>query len=160
MLMMVDMAAVMLMPVMMLVVMAMSVVMPMAVRVRVLLLMTVGVTVTVPLLTVMALGMGESMLSAEEIRHVMIVVLMRSIQHHVEIAAIEASLCHARNADLVAIDGERRERIAKTRLVPSKIEQRSDGHIAADAAGAIKIEGLAHDARTFPHSTRCEARPT
>lgn len=158
MLMMVGMAVPMVMAVMMLVVMAMSMVMPMALRVLV--LMTVGMSVAEPLLAVMALGMGESMLSTEEIRHVMIVVLMRSIQNHVEIAAIEARLCHARNADLVAIDGERRERIAKARLVPSKIEQRSDGHIAADAAGAIKIEGLAHDARPFPHSTRCKARPT
>lgn len=158
MLMMVGMAVPMVMAVMMLVVMAMSMVMPMAVSVLV--LMTVGMSVAEHLLAAMALGMGESMLSAEEIRHVMIVVLMRSIQHHVEIAAIEARLCHARNADLVAIDGERRERIAKARLVPSKIEQRSDGHIAADAAGAIKIEGLAHDARPFPHSTRRKARPT
>ena len=114
----------------------------------------VGVLVVVVAGVVMPVAVTMVVVASMEVRHIVVVVLMRLIEHHIEVAAVDTRLLDAAYAHLVAIQRQARERIAQARLVGARIEQRRDGHIAADAVRAIQIERLTH---SFPFLPPLEA---
>ena len=79
---------------------------------------------------------------AVQVRHVVVVVLVRRIQHHVEVAAVYPVRLRARHADVVAVQGQARERGAHGLLVCAKVQQGRDHHVAAYAACALQVQGL------------------
>ena len=76
----------------------------MVVPVAVLVLMIVPVAVLVFMPMVVAMPVPFFPVLAKEPRHVVVVVLVRLIELHVEVAGVKAALCHAAHADLEAVD--------------------------------------------------------
>ena len=74
---------------------------------------------------------------AVEPGHIVIVVLEPLCKLDVEIAGVDAMLVYARHGDRKAVDRQRGELFAQVLLVGAQVEQGRDGHIAADARGAI-----------------------
>ena len=69
--------------------------------------------------------------------HVVVVVLELFCQLNVEIAGVDAMLVYARDGDCKAVDRQCGELFAQVLLAGAQVEQGRDGHIAADARGAV-----------------------
>ena len=69
--------------------------------------------------------------------HVVVVVLELFCQLNVEIAGVDAMLVYARDGDRKAVDRQCGELFAQVLLAGAQVEQGRDGHIAADARGAV-----------------------
>ncbi len=76
---------------------------------------------------------------AVQVRHVVVVVLVGIVEHHVEVAGIQAVLRHARHAHREPLHRQAVEGCAHRCLVGSRIEQRRDQHVAADARAAFQV---------------------
>ena len=88
----------------------------------------------VALMLVRVLG---SCFVAVEPGHIVIVVLELLCKLDVEIAGVDAMLVYARHGDRKAVDRQRGELFAQVLLAGAQVEQGRDGHIAADARGAV-----------------------
>ena len=110
--------------------------------VAVLMLVLVAVTVLV-LVTVAVLLVGFFPVLPKEPRHVVVVVLMLVVKLHIEVAGVEAALCHAAHADLEAVDGKGAQRGQEPLLARAQVQERRHGHVAADAGGPVHDEGAA-----------------
>ena len=106
------------------------------VAVLVLVLMLVLVAVPMPLV-------GFFPVLSKEPRHVVVVVLVLVVKLHVEVAGVEAALCHAAHADLEAVDGQGVQRGQEPLLARAQVQERCHGHVAADAGGPVHDEGAA-----------------
>lgn len=69
----------------------------------------------------------------------MVVVVMLFVENHIEIKALDGVLHHTSGNDLNAFLAEPFEGFPHHAFVSSEVEQRSDCHVAADPAAAIKI---------------------
>ena len=67
----------------------------------------------------------------------MVVVLELLCQLNVKVAGVDAMLVYACNGNLKAADRQRGELFAQVLLAGAQVEQGRDGHIAADARGAV-----------------------
>lgn len=112
--------------------------------------MIVGMLVAAHMVT----GMMALATFAVQIGHVMVMVFVRRIEHDVKITAVDSGFLHATDAYLISRNGQARQRVTQTRLVGTQVKQGSDGHIAADAVCAIKIERLSHDLPVSAHRNR------
>ncbi len=74
---------------------------------------------------------------AVEPGHIVIVILELLCKLDVEIAGVDAMLVYARHGDRKAVDRQRGELFAQVLLAGAQVEQGRDGHIAADARGAV-----------------------
>ena len=74
---------------------------------------------------------------AVEPGHIVIVVLEFLCKLDVEIAGVDAMLAYACDGDRKAVDRQRGELFAQVLLAGAQVEQGRDGHIAADARGAV-----------------------
>ena len=74
---------------------------------------------------------------AVEPGHIVIVVLELLCKLDVEIAGVDAVLVYARHGNLKAVDRKRGELLAQVLLAGAQVEQGGDGHVAADARGAV-----------------------
>ena len=74
---------------------------------------------------------------AKEPGHVVVVVLELLCQLNVKVAGVDAMLVYACNGNLKAADRQRGELFAQVLLAGTQVEQGRDGHIAADARGAV-----------------------
>lgn len=74
---------------------------------------------------------------AVEPGHIVIVVLELLCKLDVEIAGVDAMLVYARDGDRKAVDRQCGELFAQVLLAGAQVEQGRDGHIAADARGAV-----------------------
>ena len=74
---------------------------------------------------------------AVEPGHVVVVVLELLCQLNVKVAGVDAMLVCACNGNLKAVDRQRGELLAQMLLAGAQVEQGRDGHIAADARGAV-----------------------
>ena len=74
---------------------------------------------------------------AVEPGHIVIVVLELLCKLDVEIAGVDAMLVCTRDGDRKAVDRQRGELFAQVLLAGAQVEQGRDGHIAADARGAV-----------------------
>lgn len=74
---------------------------------------------------------------AVEPGHIVIVVLELLCKLDVKVAGVDAMLVCARDGDRKAVDRQRGELFAQVFLAGAQVEQGRDGHIAADARGAV-----------------------
>ena len=74
---------------------------------------------------------------AVEPGHIVIMVLELLCQLNVKVAGVDAMLVYACNGNLKAVDRQRGELFAQVFLAGAQVEQGRDGHIAADARGAV-----------------------
>ena len=74
---------------------------------------------------------------AVEPGHIVIVVLEILCKLNIEIAGVDAMPVYARDGDRKAVDRQRGELFAQVFLAGAQVEQGRDGHIAADARGAV-----------------------
>ena len=74
---------------------------------------------------------------AVEPGHIVVVVFEFLCKLDVEIAGVDAMLVYACNGNLKAVDRQRGELFAQMLLAGAQVEQGRDGHIAADARGAV-----------------------
>ena len=79
----------------------------------------------------------DSSLITVEPGHIVIVVLEFLCQLDVEIAGVDAMLVCARDGNRKAADRQRGKLFAQVLLAGAQVEQSRDGHIAADARGAV-----------------------
>lgn len=79
----------------------------------------------------------DSCFVAVEPGHVVIVVLELLCQLNVKVAGVDAMLVCTRDGDCKAVDRQRGELFAQMLLAGAQVEQGRDGHIAADARGAV-----------------------
>lgn len=110
--------------------------------------MAVGLMVMVVCVLVFVLAMAmmvvlvlvhmlDSCFVAVEPGHVVIVVLELLCKLDVKITGVDAMLVCTRDGDRKAVDRQRGELFAQVLLVGAQVEQGCDGHIAADARGAV-----------------------
>ena len=103
--------------------------------------MLVAVFVFMPAMVMMVVLMLVRVLGscfvAKEPGHVVVVVLELLCQLNVKVAGVDAMLVYACNGNLKAADRQRGELFAQVLLAGAQVEQGRDGHIAADARGAV-----------------------
>ena len=106
-----------------------------------LMVMLVAVFVFMPAMVMMVVLMLVRVLGscfvAKEPGHVVVVVLELLCQLNVKVAGVDAMLVYACNGNLKAADRQRGELFAQVLLAGTQVEQGRDGHIAADARGAV-----------------------
>ena len=106
-----------------------------------LMVMLVAVLVFVLAMVMMVVPMLVRVLDgcfvAVEPGHIVIVVLELLCQLNVKVAGVDAMLVCARNGNLKAADRKRGELLAQLFLAGAQVEQGRDGHVAADARGAV-----------------------
>ena len=120
----------------------MMVLVAMAVGLMVMLVrMLVAVFVFMPAMVMMVVLMLVRVLGscfvAKEPGHVVVVVLELLCQLNVKVAGVDAMLVCTRDGDRKAVDRQRGELFAQVLLAGTQVEQGRDGHIAADARGAV-----------------------
>ena len=103
--------------------------------------MLVAVFVFMPAMVMMVVLMLVCVLGscfvAKEPGHIVVVVLELLCQLNVKVADVDAMLVYACNGNLKAADRQRGELFAQVLLAGTQVEQGRDGHIAADARGAV-----------------------
>lgn len=106
-----------------------------------LMVMLVAVLVFVLVMVMMVVLMLVHVLGARfvavEPGHIVIMVLELLCQLNVKVAGVDAMLVYACNGNLKAVDRQRGELFAQVLLAGAQVEQGRDGHIAADARGAV-----------------------
>lgn len=100
-------------------------------------LMAVLMLVMVMMVVLVLVRVLGSCFVAVEPCHVVVVVLELFCQLNVEIAGVDAMLVYARDGDRKAVDRQCGELFAQVLLAGAQVEQGRDGHIAADARGAV-----------------------
>lgn len=97
----------------------------------------VFVLIMVMMVVLMLVRVLGSCFVAVEPGHIVIVVLELLCKLDVEIAGVDAMLVCTRDGDRKAVDRQRGELFAQVFLAGAQVEQGRDGHIAADARGAV-----------------------
>ena len=69
--------------------------------------------------------------------HIVIVVFELRCKLNIEVAGVDAMLVYARDSDRKAVDRQRGKLLAQVLLAGAQVEQGRNGHIAADARGAV-----------------------
>ena len=109
----------------------------MLVAVHVFMLVAVFVFVLVMVMMVVLVRVLGSCFVAVEPGHIVIVVLELLCKLDVEIAGVDAMLVCTRDGDRKAVDRQCGELFAQALLAGAQVEQGRDGHVAADARGAV-----------------------
>lgn len=106
-----------------------------------LMVMLVAVLVFVFAMVMMVVLMLMCVLGARfvavEPGHVVVVVLELLFQLNVKVAGVDAMLVYACDGNLKPVDRQRGELFAQVLLAGAQVEQGCDGHVAADARGAV-----------------------
>ena len=105
--------------------------------VRMLVAVFVFMSAMVMMVVLMLVRVLGSCFVAKEPGHVVVVVLELLCQLNVKVAGVDAMLVYACNGNLKAADRQRGELFAQVLLAGAQVEQGRDGHIAADARGAV-----------------------
>ena len=100
-------------------------------------LMAVLVFVFAMIMMLMLMCVLASCFVAVEPGHVVIMVLELLCQLNVKVAGVDAMLVYAGDGNLKAADRQRGELFAQVLLAGAQVEQGCDGHVAADARGAV-----------------------
>ena len=109
----------------------------MVMLVRMLVAVFVFMSAMVMMVVLMLVRVLGSCFVAKELGHVVVVVLELLCQLNVKVADVDAMLVYACNGNLKAVDRQRGELFAQVLLAGAQVEQGRDGHIAADARGAV-----------------------
>ena len=78
---------------------------------------------------------------AVQIGHVVVVVLVRSVQYYVKIAGIQSGFFHAADVDAKPVQRQTCQRLAQHGFARAQVQQRRRDHIAADAGVAFQVQG-------------------
>ena len=97
----------------------------------------VFVLIMVMMVVLMLVRVLGSCFVAVEPGHIVIMVLELLCQLNVKVAGVDAMLVYACNGNLKAVDRQRGELFAQVFLAGAQVEQGRDGHVAADARGAV-----------------------
>ena len=97
----------------------------------------VFVLAMIMMVVLMLMCVLDSCFVAVEPGHIVIMVLEAFCKLDVKIAGIDAMLVCARDGDRKAVDRQRGELFAQVFLAGAQVEQGRDGHVAADARGAV-----------------------
>ena len=83
-----------------------------------------------------------SVARAVQVVHIVIVAVVHLVQHHVEVAAIDTRLLHARNLNAKSIHRQARQYLPEHALsrLAAQIEQSGHEHVARDPRRAIEIK--------------------
>ena len=108
----------------------------MGVVLMVMLVLAMVMMVVLVLVLVLVRVLGSCFVAVEP-GHIVIVVLELLYKLDVEIAGVDAMLVYARHGDRKAVDRQRGELFEQVFLAGAQVEQGRDGHIAADARGAV-----------------------
>jgi len=137
-------------------IMMMTVAMTMLMIMFVLVLMTVVMTMAMAMLVSMAVIFMIVFKMTEEIIHIVVMVLMRIVENHVEIAYPDRSFLYAGYFYMETFDGNAIERRKQLLLIDTQIEHRTNEHIAADSCRTFKVERSSH---IKPLSFLCRLHP-
>ena len=91
---------------------------------------------TMVMMVVLVLVLGSCFVAVEP-GHIVIVVLELLCQLNVKVAGVDAMLVYACNGNLKPVNRQCGELFAQVLLAGAQIEQGRDGHVAADARGAV-----------------------
>ena len=91
---------------------------------------------TMVMMVVLVLVLGSCFVAVEP-GHIVIVVLELLCQLNVKVAGVDAMLVYACNGNLKPVNRQCDELFAQVLLAGAQIEQGRDGHVAADARGAV-----------------------
>ena len=112
--------------------------------------MFAGLRVVMRVAVVMRMVMPMPVLArAVKPRHVVVVVLVRRVKPHVEVAGRKAALLDAAYDDLETVNGKRCQGVPQAFLACAEVEKGGDSHVAADARAAVEDECPSH-ALSFP----------
>lgn len=100
-------------------------------------LMAVLVLAMVMMVVLMLMRVLGSRFVAVEPGHIVIVVLELLCKLNIEVTGVDAVLVYARDGDCKAVDRQGGELLAQVLLAGAQVEQGRDGHVAADARGAV-----------------------
>ena len=100
-------------------------------------LMAVLVLPMIMMVVLMLMRVIGSCFVAVEPGHVVVMVLELLCQPNVKVAGVDAMLVYACNGNLKVADRKRGELLAQMLLAGAQVEQGRDGHVAADARGAV-----------------------
>ena len=101
--------------------------------------MVVGVMMALVAMAVglMLMHMLDSCFVAVEPGHIVIMVFEALCKLNVKVTGVDAVLVYARDGNRKAVDRQRGELFAQVLLAGAQVEQGRNGHIAADARGAV-----------------------
>ena len=100
-------------------------------------LMAVLVLAMVMMVVLMLMRVLDNCFVAVEPGHIVIVVLELLCKLNIEVAGVDAVLVYARDGDCKAVDRQGGELLAQVLLAGAQVEQGRNGHVAADARGAV-----------------------
>jgi hypothetical protein len=86
-----------------------------------------------------------------QISHIMVMILMLTVEDHIKITGVQTGLDNARNRNPVAGKRQCTECLPQQLLIRSKIQQRRSQHISADSAGTVQNQGFSVLFKSFPH---------
>ena len=108
----------------------------MAMAVGLMIMLMAVFVLTMVMMVVLVLVLGSCFVAVEP-GHIVIVVLELLCQLNVKVAGVDAMLVYACNGNLKPVNRQCGELFAQVLLAGAQIEQGRDGHVAADARGAV-----------------------
>ena len=111
-------------------------------RMFVLVLMLVGVLVLMFVGVLVFVGMGMTFPFPVQVFHVVIVILL--LQHHVEVAAIDAVPVHPGNPNLVPLQRQGFQGLCQNLPVRPQIQEHGHRHVSADSAFTFQVQCSIH----------------
>lgn len=113
---------------------------------RIVAVVTVAMTIVImdmPVITGMLMSLSvfyrRLATPAEQIFHIMVMVLMGGIQPHVKIAHVKAGLFHPADRHRKSVHRQRAKRPLQRPATGSQIQKRRRRHVSADAGHAFQI---------------------
>ena len=100
------------------------------------------VVMMVVMVMLMMMVVVMAVLMPVQIFHIVVMAVMRFIQHHVKITAVDARLLHAADLRLKAVSRNARQDAQEFLAVRSQVQKRRHRHIAADPCAAFQIKEL------------------
>ena len=111
-------------------------------RMFVLVLMLVGVLVLMFVGVLVFVGMGMTFPFPVQVLHVVVVILL--LQHHVEVAAIDAVPVHPGNPNLVPLQRQGFQGLCQNLPVRPQIQEHGHRHVSADSAFTFQVQCSIH----------------
>ena len=118
----------------------------------------VFVLVMIMMVVLMLVCVLGSRFVAVEPGHIVIVVLELLCKLNIEVTGVDAVLVYARDGDCKAVDRQGGELLAQVLLAGAQVEQGRNGHVAADARGAVDDKRVLMVGHEMPLSGRRACR--
>ena len=90
----------------------------------------------------MFVGMGMAFPLSVQVLHIVVVVLL--LQHHIEVAAINAVPVHPGNPSLIPLQRQGFQGLCQNLPVCSQVQEHGHRHVSADSAFAFQVQRSIH----------------